>query len=59
MAKEASGKQHDGIVKLIKTSLAGVGGLYLLTGSLVVTALGTATAVAVLHLSGFRGSGPS
>lgn len=59
MAKEVSGKQHDGIAKLIKTSLAGVGGLYLLTGSLVVTALGTATAVAVVHLCGFRGSGPS
>ncbi|WP_037313209.1 hypothetical protein [Amycolatopsis orientalis] len=59
MAKKASGEQHDGIVKLIKTSMAGVGSLYLLTGSLVVTALGTATAVAVVHLRGFRDSGPS
>ena len=59
MTKKASGEQHDGIAKLIKTAMTGVGSLYLLTGSLVVTALGTATAVAVVHLCGFRGSGPS
>ncbi|MER6667471.1 hypothetical protein ABT256_23195 [Amycolatopsis japonica] len=54
MAKNASGNEHEGIVKLIKASLAGVGGLYLVTGSFVVTTLGTTTVVAVLYLSGFR-----
>ncbi|WP_199749947.1 hypothetical protein [Amycolatopsis sp. WAC 04169] len=56
MAKKASDNEHDVIVKLLKASLAGVGGLYLVTGSFVVTTLGTATAVAVLYLSGFRRS---
>jgi len=54
MVKKASDNEHDVIVKLIKASLAGVGGLYLITGSFVVTTLGTATAVTVLYLSGFR-----
>ncbi|MFI0804022.1 hypothetical protein SAMN04489729_8313 [Amycolatopsis lurida] len=54
MAKKTSDNEHEGIVKLIKASLAGVGGLYLVTGSFVVTTLGTATALTVLYLSGFR-----
>ncbi|WP_170064554.1 hypothetical protein [Amycolatopsis keratiniphila] len=56
MAKKASDNEHDVIVKLLKASLAGVGGLNLVTGSFVVTTLGTATAVTVLYLSGFRRS---
>ncbi len=54
MSKGPSGGDHAGIVKLIKTSLAGVGCLYLLTGSFLVTTLGTATALSVLYLSGIR-----
>ncbi|MFE5503360.1 hypothetical protein ACFQ73_12425 [Amycolatopsis japonica] len=54
MVKKASDNEHDVIVKLIKASLTGVGGLYLVTGSFVVTTLGTTTVVAVLCLSGFR-----
>lgn len=54
MSERVAGGEHVGIVKLIKTSLAGVGCLYLLTGSFLVTTLGTATAVTVLYLSGFR-----
>ncbi|WET77182.1 hypothetical protein P3102_24180 [Amycolatopsis sp. QT-25] len=54
MGKDASDKEHRGTIKLIKTTLAGVGGLYLITGSLMATTLGTVTAVTVLYLSGIR-----
>ncbi len=62
MSKNASGrtdtpasrsKDPDGTLKMIKACLAGVGALYMISNSLIVTVLGATTAVAMAFVYHF------